>query len=78
MRFKGLAKEARLVEVLKDVEERGSQRAREKAKRILQMMKGRGGEDDDEEIDWEGVMETGGLSRTRYRVGSPVMGSNGF
>ncbi|KAK2663839.1 hypothetical protein Ddye_002413 [Dipteronia dyeriana] len=30
MRFKGLAKEARLVEVLKDVEERGSQRAREK------------------------------------------------
>ncbi|KAK0587415.1 hypothetical protein LWI29_022518 [Acer saccharum] len=76
MRFKGLAKEARLVEVLKDVEERGSQRAREKAKRILQMMKGRGGEDDDGEIDWEGVMESGGLSRTRYRVGTNLHGSN--
>ncbi|KAK4843408.1 hypothetical protein QYF36_007700 [Acer negundo] len=76
MRFKGLAKEARLVEVLKDVEVRGSQRAREKAKRILQMMKSRRGEDDDGEIDWEGVMESGGLSRTRYRVGTNLLGSN--
>ncbi|KAL5813951.1 hypothetical protein ACOSQ4_024592 [Xanthoceras sorbifolium] len=76
MRFKGLAKEARLGEVLKDVEERGSQRAREKAKRILQMMKGRQNDDDNEEIDWEGVLESGGLSRTRYRVGTNLHGSN--
>ncbi|XP_044486133.1 U-box domain-containing protein 38-like [Mangifera indica] len=39
MRFKGLAKEARAVEVLREVEERGSQSAREKAKKILQMLK---------------------------------------
>ncbi|KAJ4712263.1 RING-type E3 ubiquitin transferase [Melia azedarach] len=74
MRFKGLAKEARAAEVLREVEERGSRRAKEKAKRILQMLRGR--EEDDEEVDWEGVLESGGLSRTRYRVGTNAYGSN--
>lgn len=66
MRFKGLAREARAVEVLREVEERGSGRAREKAKRMLQMMRGR---DEEEEVDWEGVLESGALSQPRYRVG---------
>ncbi|XP_043703274.1 U-box domain-containing protein 40-like [Telopea speciosissima] len=35
LRFKGLAEEAGAAEVLREVEERGSERAREKAKRIL-------------------------------------------
>ncbi|XP_022738443.1 U-box domain-containing protein 38-like [Durio zibethinus] len=74
MRFKGLAKEARAVEVLREVEERGSERAKEKAKRILQMMRGR--EEEDEEIDWEVALESGGLSRTRHRVGRDVFGAN--
>ncbi|XVF09222.1 hypothetical protein REPUB_Repub07fG0073700 [Reevesia pubescens] len=74
LRFKGLAKEARAVEVLREVEERGSERAKEKAKRILQMMKGRD-EEEDEEIDWEAALESGGLSRTRYRVGRDVLGA---
>uniref|UniRef100_A0A2N9FAL6 U-box domain-containing protein n=1 Tax=Fagus sylvatica TaxID=28930 RepID=A0A2N9FAL6_FAGSY len=69
MRFKGLAKEARAVEALREVEERGSERAREKAKRILRMMKGREEEEDGEEgEDWEGASNSGGFSRTRYRV----------
>lgn len=68
LRFKGLAKEAKAVEVLREVEERGSERAREKAKRMLQVMRGREGEEDEAEVDWEGLLDSGGLSQTRYRV----------
>lgn len=74
LRFKGLAKEARAVEVLREVEERGSERAKEKAKRILQMMKGRE-EEEDEEIDWEAALDSGGLTRTRYQLGRDVFGA---
>ncbi|KAK3035801.1 hypothetical protein RJ639_034617 [Escallonia herrerae] len=70
MRFKGLAKEARAAEVLREVEERGSDRAREKARRILVALRGR-----DEEVNWEGVLE-GGASRTRHRVGVNAHGAN--
>ncbi|XWS60675.1 hypothetical protein CRYUN_Cryun07bG0056400 [Craigia yunnanensis] len=72
LRFKALAKEARAVEVLREVEERGSERAKEKAERILQMMRGR---EEDEEIDWEAALESGGFSGTRYRVGRDVFGA---
>ncbi|XP_010272060.1 PREDICTED: U-box domain-containing protein 38 [Nelumbo nucifera] len=65
-RFKGLAREAGAVQVLREVEERGSERAREKARRMLQMMKGR---DEQEEVDWEDVLESGAMSRARYRFG---------
>ncbi|KAF4356164.1 hypothetical protein CsatB_017860 [Cannabis sativa] len=70
MRFRGLAKEARAVEVLREIEERGSERAREKAKRMLQMMRGRD-EGEDEEGDWEAALNSGGSGFTgsRYRVG---------
>ncbi|CAN1777511.1 U-box domain-containing protein 38 [Linum perenne] len=68
LRFKGLAKEARAGEVLREVEERGSERGREKARRIMQMMKGRGEvEDDESEVDWDEILESGGFSRSRYR-----------
>ncbi|KAM7279514.1 hypothetical protein ACFE04_006648 [Oxalis oulophora] len=55
LRFKGLAKEARAVEVLKEIEDSGSERAREKAKKILLMMRAReySGEG---QLDWEGVL----------------------
>ncbi|KNA08471.1 hypothetical protein SOVF_162340 [Spinacia oleracea] len=71
MRFKALAKEARAVEVLKEVEENGSERAKEKARRILVVLKGRIESEDGlgEGIDWEAILEPdGGLSRTRNRV----------
>ncbi|XP_044477430.1 U-box domain-containing protein 38-like [Mangifera indica] len=73
MRFRGLAKDAGAAEVLREVEERGSQRAREKAKRLLQILKGRKEEDDE---DWEGVLDSGGMSQTRVRVGLNLHGSN--
>uniref|UniRef100_A0A2P2M5K5 RING-type E3 ubiquitin transferase n=1 Tax=Rhizophora mucronata TaxID=61149 RepID=A0A2P2M5K5_RHIMU len=67
LRFKGLAKEARAAEALREIEERGSERAREKAKRILLMMRGR--EEEDEEAEWESLLESGALGRNRHRVG---------
>lgn len=67
LRFKGLAKEARAVEVLKEIEETGTERAREKAKRVMQMM--RAGGEDEEGLEFDGVLESGGLTRSRYRVG---------
>ncbi|CAI8583876.1 unnamed protein product [Vicia faba] len=67
LRFKGLAKEAKAVEVLRVIEETGTERAREKAKRVLQKM--RGFEDgDDEDGEFDSLFESGGLSRARYRV----------
>ncbi|XP_022775407.1 U-box domain-containing protein 38-like [Durio zibethinus] len=74
LRFKGLAKEARAVEVLREVEERGSERAKEKAKRIVQIMREREGAD--EEIDFEGALDSGGLCRTLHRVGRDIFGAN--
>lgn len=81
MRFKALAKEARAAEVLKVVEENGSERAKEKARRILVVLKGRpqGGDDGGgEEVDWEAILESGALSRTRHRIGSGLGKSTGF
>ncbi|KAE8705259.1 U-box domain-containing protein 38 [Hibiscus syriacus] len=75
LRFKGLAKEARAVEVLREVEESGSEMAKEKARRILQMMRERK-EDENEEIDWEAALESGGFSRSRYRVGKDDLCAN--
>ncbi|KAF8089337.1 hypothetical protein N665_0509s0006 [Sinapis alba] len=74
LRFKGLAKEARVVEVLKEVEERGTERAREKAKKILQLMRERvpQEEEDDGEgtVDWDRViLDSNGSIRSRFRDG---------
>lgn len=78
MRFRGLAKEAKAMDVLKEIGERGSERAREKAKRILQMMRGR--EDVGEEDNGDGALGLdGGLSRalaTRYRAIRNINGPN--
>lgn len=72
MRFKGLARGAGLAEVLREVEERGSERAREKAGKILMVMRGR---DEAAAAATEGVLlEGGGVSR--YRVGRNACGVN--
>ncbi|KAJ0436867.1 putative U box domain, armadillo-like helical, Zinc finger, RING/FYVE/PHD-type [Helianthus annuus] len=63
MRFKGLARAARATEVLRVVEETGSERAREKAKRMLMMLRER---DDEEGRDWDALLE-GGMTQSRYR-----------
>lgn len=67
MRFKGLARTARASEVLRVVEETGSERAREKAKRMLMMLRER--DEGEESMDWEALLE-GGVSQTRYRGNS--------
>lgn len=61
-RFKGLAKEAGAMETLMRVEKIGSERAREKAKKILEIMR----EKTEEGLDWEALLDSGLVSRTRY------------
>ena len=65
----GARREARAVEVLREVEERGSGRAREKAKRMLQMMRAGGEEDDENGGASDEAFDSSGFSRTRFRVG---------
>lgn len=68
LRFKGLAKAAGAVEVLREVEKSGSERGREKARRMLEMMRGRDKEEE-EEVDWEELLDSGLGSRTRCQLG---------
>ncbi|KAM7267630.1 hypothetical protein ACFE04_009796 [Oxalis oulophora] len=74
LRFRGLAKEARVVEVLREIEEKGTERAKEKAKKILLMMRSRDVGPDygsGEEPDWEGALSiSGGMTWARRRSGA--------
>lgn len=74
LRFKGLAKAAGAAEVLCKVEQHGSERARAKAKSVLEMMKGRI-EEEEEDVDWEELLESGSFSRNRCRFGGGKDGS---
>ncbi|KAK7350586.1 hypothetical protein VNO77_09379 [Canavalia gladiata] len=69
LRFKGLAKEARAVEVLKEIEETGTERAREKARKVLHMMRAVGDPQGEEGSEFDSILESGGFTRNRYRVG---------
>ncbi|KAL9680706.1 hypothetical protein QQ045_012485 [Rhodiola kirilowii] len=72
LRFRGMAKEAGAVEVLRVIEERAkSERARERARRVLQMMSGRGEEEIESNGGFGGRMFEGGgtMSQTRFRTG---------
>ncbi|XVF16485.1 hypothetical protein REPUB_Repub10bG0035200 [Reevesia pubescens] len=73
LRFKGLAKAAGAVEELLKVERMGSEPAREKARRMLEMLK-RTEEEEQEEVDWEVLLDSG-LSRSRLRLGGLKDGS---
>ncbi|KAK3016530.1 hypothetical protein RJ639_006577 [Escallonia herrerae] len=68
LRFKGLAKEAGAEAVLTKVEEVGSERAREKVRRILEVVRGRDDEEG-EEIDWEELLNSGEVSRSWFQLG---------
>ncbi|XP_057806303.1 U-box domain-containing protein 38-like [Salvia miltiorrhiza] len=67
LRFKGLARDAGAEEVLLDVVKADSERAREKARRILEGLRGPEAAEDGE-VDWEAVMK-GGVTQARHRVG---------
>ncbi|KAL2498093.1 U-box domain-containing protein 40 [Abeliophyllum distichum] len=57
--FKGLAKEAGAKETLEKVEKTGSECAKKKASRILEVLRGNGEEKkEEEEIDWEKLLES--------------------
>lgn len=56
LRFKGLAKEAGAEEILMKAEESLSQRAKEKVKKILEVMNEE--EEEDEEVDWEELLNS--------------------
>lgn len=59
LRFKGLAKEAGVEEVLQNVEEGGTERAKAKARRILAFMRVRYEEEGEEEtVDWEELLNS--------------------
>ncbi|KAK1404487.1 RING-type E3 ubiquitin transferase [Heracleum sosnowskyi] len=65
LRFKGLAKEAGVEEVLQNVEERGTARAKAKARRILAFMRVKYEEEGEEEtVDWEELLNSEEASRT--------------
>ncbi|OMP08771.1 Armadillo [Corchorus olitorius] len=68
LRFKGLAKAAGAVEELVKVERMRSERAKEKARRMLEMMKGRS-EEEQEDVDWEELLDSGLATRNRFRRG---------
>ncbi|KAL8528261.1 hypothetical protein ACS0TY_005896 [Phlomoides rotata] len=68
LRFKGLAKEAGAEEVLKKVDETASDRLKEKARKILEVMNEK--DEEDEEIDWEELLNSEeDMSRTLSRPG---------
>lgn len=75
LRFQGLAKTAGVVEVLREVEKKGSERAREKARRMSEMMRGKEKEEEDE-VNWEEVLNSGFGSRTRCQPGGELEGSS--
>lgn len=75
MRFKASARQVRAGEVLKVVADCENQRAKEKAKRILEMLREREEEEEEEEVDWEEVLN-GGESLNRLRVGRKSRGPN--
>lgn len=62
LRFKGQAKEAGAEEVLRKVEEVGSERARVRARRVLEVMRGR--DEEEEDVDWEALLNSEDVSRT--------------
>ncbi|XWS32806.1 hypothetical protein CRYUN_Cryun22dG0021200 [Craigia yunnanensis] len=73
-RFKGLAKAAEAMEELVKVERTGREPAKEKARRMLEMLKARN-EEEQEDVDWEGLLDSGLMSRTRFRLDGGKNGS---
>ncbi|KAG5081979.1 hypothetical protein JHK84_052017 [Glycine max] len=67
LRFKAVAKAAGVVEVLQKVEKMGSERARRKVRKILEIMRTK--EVEEEDVDWEELLDSGLGCRTRSRLG---------
>ncbi|PON47471.1 Beta-catenin [Parasponia andersonii] len=77
LRFKALATASGAVEVLRNVEAVGSERAKQKARMIMEMMKGR---EEEEDVNWEELLESGfestqSHSRPRFGGSGGISGS---
>ncbi|XP_027358447.1 U-box domain-containing protein 40 [Abrus precatorius] len=68
LRFKAVAKAAGAVEVLQKVEKVGSERGKHKVRKILEIMRAK--EVEEEDVDWEELLDSGLGCRTRTRLGS--------
>ncbi|CAH1420716.1 unnamed protein product [Lactuca virosa] len=66
LRFKGLAKEAGAEELLIKEEETGTDRCKEKAKKILEVMRQK--YEEEETVDWEALLNSDELTRSRYEL----------
>jgi hypothetical protein len=68
LRFKAVAKEVGVVEMLEKIEKMKSEKANEKVKRILDMMSEK--EVEEEEVDWEELLDSGFSCRPMSRQDS--------
>ena len=74
LRFKGLARAAGAVEVLMQVEKTGSERTKEKVRRIFKMMTESRMEKED--VNWEEVLEDSGSTPCRFSGGKDGLRTN--
>uniref|UniRef100_A0A1J3H9D9 RING-type E3 ubiquitin transferase n=1 Tax=Noccaea caerulescens TaxID=107243 RepID=A0A1J3H9D9_NOCCA len=77
MIFKGLAMAANAVEELMKVERSGRERAKQKARRVLEVMRAKTEDSspENEEIDWEELLNSSTVTRSRHRLGGDGEGS---
>lgn len=66
LRFKGLAKEAGAEELLIREEETAPERCKEKAKKILEVMRQK--YEEEETVDWEALLNSDELTRSRFEL----------
>lgn len=66
LRFKAVAKEVGVVEMLQKMEKMKSEKANEKVRRILEVMREK--EVEEEEVDWEELLDSGFSGRTMNRL----------
>nr|XP_043615899.1 U-box domain-containing protein 40 [Erigeron canadensis] len=66
LRFKGLAKEAGAENLLVKEEETGTERCKEKAKKILEVMRQK--YEEEETVDWEALLNSDEVTRSRFEL----------
>lgn len=66
LRFKGLAKEAGAEELLIKEEETGTERCKEKAKKILEVMRQK--YEEEETVDWEALLNSDEVTQSRFEL----------
>ncbi|XP_050909301.1 U-box domain-containing protein 40 [Lathyrus oleraceus] len=74
LRFKAVAKKIRVVEMLQKIEKMKSEKANEKVQRILEIMSEK--EVEEEEVDWEELLDSGFSGRTMSQLSNGLDESN--